>query len=77
LRVIEEGLRADDWVVTGGLQQVRPRMQVSPEELPMPTFGSAEGQTPPPGNNRAQPPPPGASQPQPGQPQQPPAKSKP
>ena len=28
LRVIEEGLKPDDWVVVGGILQVRPRMEV-------------------------------------------------
>jgi multidrug efflux system membrane fusion protein len=59
LRVIEDGLRSGDWVVTGGLQQVRPRMEVSPDEMPMPTLTNVEGQGPP-VNNRAQPPPPGS-----------------
>jgi multidrug efflux system membrane fusion protein len=62
LRVIEDGLHSGDWVVTGGLQRVRPRMEVSPEELPMPTLSNVEGQAPAPMNNRAQPPPPGANQ---------------
>jgi multidrug efflux system membrane fusion protein len=35
LRVIEQGLKPDDWVVYGGLQQVRPRMTVRPERAPM------------------------------------------
>ena len=35
LVVIEEGLKPDDWVVFGGLQQVRPRMTVRPERAPM------------------------------------------
>ena len=35
LRIIEEGLKPDDWVVFGGLQQVRPRMTVRPERAPM------------------------------------------
>ena len=34
LRVVE-GLQADDWVVTGALQQVRPGLPVSPEAMPM------------------------------------------
>jgi membrane fusion protein, multidrug efflux system len=43
LRVIAEGLKPDDRVVIGGLQQVRPRMEVRPDETPMPTLGpSAE-----------------------------------
>src|SRR5262249_45098554 len=39
LRVVE-GLKPDDRVVVGGLQQVRPRMQIRPDEVPMPTLGS-------------------------------------
>ncbi len=35
LRVIEDGLKPDDWVLFGGLQQVRPRMTVRPERAPM------------------------------------------
>jgi multidrug efflux system membrane fusion protein len=58
LRVVESGLQPDDWVVTGGLQQVRPRMEVQPEQMPMPTLEAA-GQAPPPVSKKAQPPPPG------------------
>jgi membrane fusion protein, multidrug efflux system len=39
MRVIEQGLKADEWVVTGGILQVRPRMAVRPEKVPMPTLG--------------------------------------
>ena len=39
LRVIADGLKPDDRVVIGGLQQVRPRMEVRPDETPMPTLG--------------------------------------
>jgi multidrug efflux system membrane fusion protein len=39
LRVITQGLKADDWVLVGGLQQVRPRMQIQPEPTAMPTLG--------------------------------------
>jgi multidrug efflux system membrane fusion protein len=42
LRVIEpEGseLKADDWVVVGGLQQVRPKMTVTTDPVSMPTLG--------------------------------------
>jgi multidrug efflux system membrane fusion protein len=60
LRAIDDGLSPDDRVVTGGLQQVRPRMEVSPDEEPMPTLANVQGQPPPPVNNRAQPPPPGS-----------------
>jgi len=35
LRVIEEGLKTDEWVVVSGLQQVRPRMAVHVERTPM------------------------------------------
>jgi multidrug efflux system membrane fusion protein len=38
LRVIDEGLKPDDWVVVGGLQQVRPRTTARPERIPMPTL---------------------------------------
>ena len=46
LRVILTGLKADDWVVVGGLQQIRPRMEVKPEKIPMPTLGPAETAAP-------------------------------
>ncbi|MBI2824448.1 MAG: efflux RND transporter periplasmic adaptor subunit [Planctomycetia bacterium] len=36
LRVVTEGLKSDDWVVVAGLQQVRPKMVVSPERVEMP-----------------------------------------
>ena len=39
LRVIEQGLAPTDWVVVGGLQQVRPRTTVTPEREPMPSYG--------------------------------------
>src|SRR5262249_49861867 len=38
LRVIQSGLEKGDWVVTGALQQVRPRMEVEPDQEPMPTI---------------------------------------
>jgi multidrug efflux system membrane fusion protein len=44
LRVITQGLNADDWVLVGGLQQVRPNTQIQPEPRDMPTLG----ETPPP-----------------------------
>jgi multidrug efflux system membrane fusion protein len=56
LRVINSGLEKGDWVVTAGLQQVRPRMEVQSEQMPMPTLAD---QAPPGVNDRAQPPPPG------------------
>jgi multidrug efflux system membrane fusion protein len=39
LRVIESGLKAGDWVVVGAIQQVRPRVEVRPDRIPMPTIG--------------------------------------
>jgi multidrug efflux system membrane fusion protein len=43
LRVIPEGLRADDWVLVGGLPQVRPHLEIQPEPTTMPTLGQAPG----------------------------------
>ncbi|MHB1422377.1 MAG: efflux RND transporter periplasmic adaptor subunit [Gemmataceae bacterium] len=56
LRVIE-GVEADERVVVGALPQVRPLMQVEPEDVEMPTIGT--GQAPPPVPRRPQPPPAG------------------
>jgi multidrug efflux system membrane fusion protein len=39
LRVIATGLNAEDEVVVGALQQIRPRMEVQTETVPMPTLG--------------------------------------
>jgi membrane fusion protein, multidrug efflux system len=39
LRVIEHGLKPDDQVVVGALQQVRAGDDVMPEQVPMPSFG--------------------------------------
>jgi membrane fusion protein, multidrug efflux system len=44
LRVITEGLEPDDWIVYGGLQQVRPRMTVRPERASM--LASSQPDTP-------------------------------
>src|SRR4029077_11512861 len=41
LRVVV-GLHADDRVVIGALQQGRQQMQIRPDEVPMPSFGSQE-----------------------------------
>jgi multidrug efflux system membrane fusion protein len=46
LRVVE-GLQEDDWVVVGALQQVRPRMVIRPDQIPMPTLGAAASPPPP------------------------------
>ncbi len=57
LRVIASGLKADDRVVIGALQQVRPHMRIEPELMSMPTLDA--GQAPPPSAGGPQPPPPG------------------
>lgn len=57
LRVIEEGLQPNDWVVVGGLQQLRPRMEIKPEQTPMPTLTGGEM----PSRRKPQPPAPGES----------------
>jgi multidrug efflux system membrane fusion protein len=46
LRVVS-GLKPDDWVVVGALQQVRQRLQIHPEHVPMPTLGSQAVQSKP------------------------------
>jgi membrane fusion protein, multidrug efflux system len=45
LRVIESGLNANDTVVVGGIQQVRPRMQIRPDHVTMPTLTAAAEET--------------------------------
>jgi multidrug efflux system membrane fusion protein len=56
LRVIEDGLKPDDRVVVGALQQLRPKMEVKVEDVAMPTAG---GESPTSNRNKPQPPPPG------------------
>jgi multidrug efflux system membrane fusion protein len=41
LRVIDSGLKPKEWVVIGGIQQVRPKMKITPDREPMPTLGAA------------------------------------
>jgi|SRR5579883_464356 len=41
LRVIEEGLKPDDWVVVGALQQLRPKMDIEPDQTAMPIPGTS------------------------------------
>lgn len=43
LRVIENGLKAGEWVIVSGLQLARPKMTVQTEKEPMPVKKSAEG----------------------------------
>ncbi|AMV27066.1 Toluene efflux pump periplasmic linker protein TtgA precursor [Gemmata sp. SH-PL17] len=40
LRVIEEGLKPTDWVVVGALQQLKPKMEIDPEQTAMPVPGA-------------------------------------
>jgi multidrug efflux system membrane fusion protein len=40
LRVITQGLKKDDWVLTGGLQQIRPKMLIRPERWTMGSVNS-------------------------------------
>jgi multidrug efflux system membrane fusion protein len=43
LRVIAQGLKPGEWVIVGGLQQVRPRMPVEPDRTPMPSLDQPTG----------------------------------
>ncbi|MHB1559930.1 MAG: efflux RND transporter periplasmic adaptor subunit [Isosphaeraceae bacterium] len=47
LRVIESGIKPDDLVVVGGLQQVRPGTPARPERIAMPTYGPGESSASP------------------------------
>jgi len=57
LRVIRQGLKPDDWVVVGGLPQIRARMEVQPDRITMPTLASGQSarNTPPPDPSKAKP----------------------
>jgi len=46
LRVVE-GVKPDEWVVVGGLQQVRPLLRIQTEERDMPTLGAHDEPPPP------------------------------
>lgn len=46
LIAVDEGLKPDDRVVVGGLPQVRPRMQVSPEPTAMPSLSTPTDDAP-------------------------------
>jgi membrane fusion protein, multidrug efflux system len=56
LRVISTGLKANEWVVVGALQQVRPRMEIRPEQIPMPTLARPTVTDAPPPKSPAKPP---------------------
>ncbi|HWG47681.1 MAG TPA: efflux RND transporter periplasmic adaptor subunit [Gemmataceae bacterium] len=61
-KVIErEGVRPDEWVVVGALPQIRPKMEVEPEQMAMPTIDA--GQVPSPVPPKPQPPPAGENKP--------------
>ncbi len=64
LRVIEPwdeekktGLKAEDWVVVGGLPQLRPKIVIQPDQVRMPFLTSNDAESPIQGS-RPQPPPP-------------------
>ena len=66
LRVIEAGLKPGELVAVGGLQQIRPKMKVQTDQVPMPTLASPETATssesnPPPTPGKSKTTPPGAS----------------
>jgi multidrug efflux system membrane fusion protein len=44
LRVITQGVKPEDRVIVGGLQQVRPRMDVRPDDVPMPTLSGPQSE---------------------------------
>ena len=47
LRVITQGLKKDDWVLIGGLQQVRPRMTIQADQVSMPSLDNPATPTAP------------------------------
>lgn len=42
LRVIESGIKPDDWIIVNGMQRVRPEMTVKPIKGPMPSLSLLE-----------------------------------
>jgi membrane fusion protein, multidrug efflux system len=46
LRVVTEGLNADEWIVVGGLQQIQPKTTIKPEPIPMPSLNEPESSSP-------------------------------
>ncbi|OWK43451.1 putative RND efflux membrane fusion protein [Fimbriiglobus ruber] len=61
LRAVESGLNPDDQVVVGGIQQLRPKVEVKAEPSPMPTLNTGEAPTP--SRKKPQPPAPGTETP--------------
>jgi RND family efflux transporter MFP subunit len=39
---LETGVKPDEWVVVGGLQQLRPRVEIQPEQITMPTLAGGD-----------------------------------
>jgi multidrug efflux system membrane fusion protein len=49
LREITQGLQPDDWVIVGGIQQMRPRLSIRPERMTMPSLATPSEKEAPPG----------------------------
>jgi multidrug efflux system membrane fusion protein len=47
LRVVEGEIKRDDWVLVGGIQQVRAQMVIKPEQRPMPSLTGQSEASPP------------------------------
>jgi multidrug efflux system membrane fusion protein len=62
LRVVEGEIGPDDWVVVGGIQQVRAQMEVKPERRTMPSFVE-QSEAAPAGSGQAKPAPSAAEKP--------------
>jgi multidrug efflux system membrane fusion protein len=56
LREISTGLKSNEWVVVGALQQVRPRMEIRPEQIAMPTLARPAAVDTPPVKSPTKPP---------------------
>jgi multidrug efflux system membrane fusion protein len=46
LRVVDGEIKRDDWVVVGGIQQVRPQMEIKPDRRPMPSLAGQSEASP-------------------------------
>jgi multidrug efflux system membrane fusion protein len=62
LRVVEGEIGPDDWVVVGGIQQVRAQMEVKPDRRTMPSFVE-QSEAAPAGSGQAKPAPSAAEKP--------------
>ena len=52
LRVVDGEIKPDDWVVVGGIQQVREQMELKPDQRPMPSL-VGQPEAAPPGGPRS------------------------